>query len=201
MTPPIGFYFDFLSPYAYLGSIEVEKLAASRGRTVEWRPILLGISVLKVMGLKAVPDTPLKGDYAAHDWPRCARLLGIAHRPDAKVQFASLAAMRAFAWLNDRDAELARAFGRAIFRAHWAEGRDMSAPEAVAAEAEPLGILPASLLAAIASQAVKARLRSHVDAALAAGVFGAPTFAVDGELFWGADRIGQVERWIETGGW
>ncbi len=64
-----------------------------------------------------------------------------------------------------------------------------------------LGIPRADLLAAIEDDAVKQRLRAHVDASLAKGVFGAPTFIVDGELFWGADRLDQVERWAVTGGW
>jgi 2-hydroxychromene-2-carboxylate isomerase len=77
----------------------------------------------------------------------------------------------------------------------------MSSAEAVAAAAEGVGFDRPSVLAAIDDESVKARLRQHVDAALAAGVFGTPTFIVDGEMFWGADRLDQVERWIETGGW
>jgi 2-hydroxychromene-2-carboxylate isomerase len=201
MSGPILFYFDVVSPYAYLASEEIGRIAAGHGRAVDWRPILLGVSMLKVMGLKAVPDTPLKGAYAAHDWRRFARLLGVPCAPGVKLGPAPLPAMRAFAWAKDRNEALAQGLMHAILRSHWAEGRDMSSPEAVAAEAAALGIDPAELIAAIGSDAVKARLRQHVDAALAAGVFGAPTVIVDGEMFWGADRLAQVERWLETGGW
>lgn len=201
MPAPIEFYFDFISPYAYLGSIGIERVAARTGREVDWRPMLLGVSVLKVMGLKPLPDTPLKGDYLDHDVPRSARYLGIPYSLEARTQFAPLPSARAFTWLKDRDAALANRFGQRIFAAHWGEGRDMGTAEAVAAEAEALGVPPAELRAAIETDAVKQRLRVHVDASIAKGVFGAPTFIVDGEMFWGADRLDQVERWIETGGW
>lgn len=201
MPAPIQFYFDVISPYGYLGAFGIEALAARTGRAVDWRPMLLGITMFKVMGLKAVPETPLKGAYAAHDWPRFARLMGLPSAPEAKTQFAPLPAMRAFCWLDDRDRALAKQLMLAVYRAHWGEGRDMSTPAAVAAEARALGVDPSDLLAAVQSDTVKARLRARVDEAIAAGVFGCPTFVVDGEMFWGADRLWQVERWIETGGW
>lgn len=201
MPAPIEFYFDFISPYGYLGGIGIERVAARRGRSVDWRPMLLGISVLKVMGLKAVPDTPLKGDYAAHDWPRFARLMGVVHDAAANVRLAPLPAARAFVWLKGRDPALAVRFAQAVYRAHWGDGRDMSTPAALAEVAAGLGIDRATLIAATEDEAVKTRLREEVDASLAKGVFGCPTFIVDGEMFWGVDRLDQVERWIETGGW
>lgn len=201
MPQPIEFYFDFISPYAYLGSVGIERVAARHGRAVDWRPMLLGISVLKVMGLKPLPDTPLKGEYLNRDTPRFARYLGVPFSTAARTQFPPLPSARAFTWLKDRDAALAKRFGQRVFAAHWGEGRDMGSAEAVAAEAEALGVPRAELLAAIETDAVKQRLRAHVEASLAKGVFGAPTFIVDGEMFWGADRLDQVERWIATGGW
>jgi 2-hydroxychromene-2-carboxylate isomerase len=201
MPAPIEFYFDFISPYGYLGSIGIERIAAAHHRAVDWRPMLLGISVLKVMGLKAVPDTPLKGPYAAHDWPRFARLMGVPHDPRANIRMAPLPAMRAFTWLKDRDAPLAKRLAQAVYHAHWAEGRDMSTPAAVAEAGAAVGLDRHDLIAATADDTVKARLREHVEASLAKGVFGSPSFIVDGELFWGADRLDQVDRWLATGGW
>lgn len=199
--PTIGFYFDFMSPYGYLGAEGIEALAARRGLDVDWRPVLLGITVLKVMGLKGLADTPLKRDYVARDVPRLARWMGVPFARGREGPMVSLPAMRTFVWLKDRDPDAARRFGRAVFRAQWAEGRDLSEPEALAAFGRTLGIDPSELLAAIGDPTVKERLKAAVDAAVGAGVFGVPTFAVDGELFWGADRLPMVERWIETGGW
>ena len=200
MPGPILFYFDFISPYGYLGSVGVEQLAHRLGCGVEWRPVLLGITVLKVMGLKALPDTPLKGSYVHHDTKRLAGFMGIAfNRPPGPMQ--PLPAMRAFVWLNQRDPALAKRFGQAIYRAHWGEARNMSSPDAVAAVGATLGLHAADVIAGMTDPAVKDQLRADVDAAIAAGVFGVPSFVVGGEMFWGADRLPMLERWIETGGW
>jgi 2-hydroxychromene-2-carboxylate isomerase len=201
MAAPIGFYFDFLSPYGYLGAEGVTQVAARTGRRVEWRPMLLGVTVLRIMGLKAVPDTPMKGAYAAHDWPRFARYMDLPAAPQAATDFASLPAMRAFVWMAGHDRELAQTFGRAVFAAHWGEGREIGTPQAVASHAARLGVSAADCLAAIDSEETKTQLREQVDKSIAAGVFGCPTFEVGGELFWGADRLSQVEDWIRTGGW
>lgn len=196
----IDFYFDFISPYAYLGSQLVDALGERQGRGVDWRPLLLGISVLRVMELKAIADTPLKGTYSRHDAPRFARYLGLPFkRPHGVLK--PLAPMRAFVWLKQNDPAAATLFARTFFRAQWGEGRNLSDPDAVAALAAELGHNAPAVRAAIDDEAVKQRLRTDVDAAIAAGVFGVPTLVVDGELFWGADRLPMVERWLESGGW
>ena len=73
----IEFYFDPISPFAYLGSIQIERLAARLGRSVEWKPVLIGITILKVMGLKPLPETPLKGPYLKHDAVRLAEYFDV----------------------------------------------------------------------------------------------------------------------------
>ncbi len=198
---PIEFYFDFLSPFGYIGSIGIEEIGARQGREVDWRPVLLGVTVMKVMGLPPVPETPLKGAYSKRDAPRTARYRGIPWNPADVPAFPPLPAGRAFTWLKDDDPDLARRFARAVYRAHWSEARDVTTPEKLAALGGELGIDPEALLAAIADPGVKARHREWVDLAIARGVFGVPTFIVDGEMFWGSDKLEQVEAWIERGGW
>lgn len=199
MPAPIDFYFDFLSPYGYLGSVGIEKVAAKHGRQVAWRPMLLGINALKVMGIKPLNETPLKAPYLRRDVPRTARYMDIPIVMH-DTTLAPLPAARAFAWLADDDPALAKRFGQAIYRAHWAEGRNMSTPAAVAAEAATLGIDADALLAAIETDRVKNRLKERVQESIEVGVFGTPTFVVDGEMFWGSDRLPMVDRWLETGG-
>lgn len=201
MAAPVQFYFDFISPYSYLASEQIDGIARRHGRTVDRRPILLGITMFKVMGLKAIPETPLKGPYAAHDWRRFARLLGLPSAPAAQVFLPPLPPLRAFVWLKSQDPPLADEFARRVFRAHWGEGRDMGDRAALLALAAGLGVHAEDMAAAIESDDVKALLRSQVNEAIAAGVFGSPTFVVDGEMFWGADRMDQVDRWLATGGW
>jgi 2-hydroxychromene-2-carboxylate isomerase len=90
---------------------------------------------------------------------------------------------------------------KTLLHLHWGEGRDLGAPEAVAEVAAGLGIARDALLAAVADQRIKDRLREQTQAAIARGVFGSPFIFVDGEPFWGADRLQQVEAWLETDGW
>ncbi len=201
MAAPIEYYFDFISPYGYLGGLGIEPLAARFGREVDWRPMLLGVSVMNVMGLKPLPDTPLKGPYLKRDVPRFFRLLEVPYNPANGGTMAPLPAARAFTWLKRDDPALAKRFAQAVGRAHWSEGRDMSTPAALAEVAAGLGVDGAALAAATQDDEVKALLKAHVEGSLAKGVFGAPSFVVDGELFWGADRLYQVERWLDTGGW
>jgi len=197
----IEFHFDFVSPYGYLGSIGIAQIAARHARPLRWCPMLLGVTVVKIMGLRPVPETPLKGEYAAHDLPRFARLMGVPWQPAGDGRIDPLPGLRAFVWLDGRDPDAAAALAGRIYRAHWSEGRDMSTPDAVAREAAALGVDPGEARAAIADDRIKALLRERVDASIARGVFGCPTFIVDGEMFWGADRLDQVDRWIATGGW
>jgi 2-hydroxychromene-2-carboxylate isomerase len=201
MAQPIGFYTDLLSPFGFLGAVGLQPIAARFGREIDWRPFLLGVTVMQVMGLPPVPETPLKGAYSLHDQPRCFRLMGLDYKPPPERAMQPLAPNRAITWVRERDPKLAVAFGIAVGRAHWTEGRNMSTPEALAEVGEGLGIPAAELIAATRDDEVKAGLKRHVDAAVARGVFGAPTFEVDGELFWGHDRLYMVERWLETGGW
>ena len=200
VKPPIEFYFDFASPYAYLASLQIDAVAARHGRAVNWRPILLGV-VFKITGATANAIQPLRGNYLRHDVVRCARDLCVPLTMPSVLPLNSVAASRAYYWAEGRDRALARALAGALFLGHWGEGQDLGPSEAVAEVAARVGIDRAELLAGLAEPAVKERLRRETDDAIARGVFGAPFMIVDGEPFWGADRLDQLERWLATGGW
>jgi 2-hydroxychromene-2-carboxylate isomerase len=200
MSAPIDFYYDYSSPYGYLASTRIEALAARHGREVVWRPILLG-AVFKVTGGQPLPTVPLKGDYARRDILRCARYYGIPLQIPSKFPVATQAPARATYWLCDRDPAQAKVLAAALFRAYFIEDRDISSPEVTAEVAAAMGLPGEPLRAALQEPAVKERVRAETDAALARGVFGSPFFIVDGEPFWGVDRMDQLERWLETGGW
>jgi 2-hydroxychromene-2-carboxylate isomerase len=201
MKTAIDFYFDFISPYGYLGSTQVERIAHAHGREVEWRPFLLGITVMKVMGLKPLMETPLKSDYVRLDKPRMASLLGVPlATPDMKGA-NSVAASRAFYWMKDRDPALAVELARRLLRRLWVEGRETTSPQAVAEEAQALGVERQEFLAALETPAVKDRLRAEVDACVARGVFGSPFFIVDEQPIWGVDRLWMLEHWLRHGHW
>src|SRR6185436_8146696 len=174
-------------------SVQIERLAARLGRSVEWKPVLIGVTVLKVMGLKPVPETPLKGPYMNHDARRLAEYFDIPFRYHGLAGINSLAALRAFVVLKERDAGLAKSLAQKVFDRLWVRGRNITGADDVAQEAKDLGIDAAALLRDIETDHAKDALKRQVDAAIAAGVFGVPTFMVDGEPIWGVDRMWMVE--------
>jgi 2-hydroxychromene-2-carboxylate isomerase len=200
MPAPIEFWFDFSSPYGYLASTRIDALGARQGRDVVWRPFLLG-AAFKVTGQKPLTEQPLRGPYALHDFARSARLLGVPFKMPEPFPFFALGASRGFYWLEGHDAGQARAFARAVYAAAFGEGRDATKPEVLAEVARPLGIAAEALVAGSFTPETKERLRRETDQAIARGIFGSPFFIVDGEPFWGHDRLEHVERWLKTGGW
>ena len=200
MSETIDFYFDFSSPYGYLAGHAVEDLGRRCGRPICWKPFLLG-AVFKESGSQPLLNYPIKGDYALHDMRRSARRLGVDFTLPQPFPFASVAACRAFYALTDLEPEAAKRLALGVFNAAFAEGRDVSAPEGVLAVANGLGLDAAALGQAIGQPEVKQRLRQEVEAAMLRGVFGSPFLIVDGESFWGHDRMHEVEEWVKTGGW
>ena len=203
---PLHFYFDFISPFGYFASLRIDALAARHGRSVQWHPMLLGVSVMKVMGLKPLLDTPLKGPYTAHDVRRHARLHGITlGRALEAPMMNPLTAGRAFAWARRHHPDAAKALAQAMLQAYWQDGIDLSEPASLLGVTIPADVLAAvsaaQLVAAAHSAEAAQLLRDEVDASLKAGVFGSPTVVVDGEMFWGVDKLEQVETWLERGGW
>lgn len=199
---PIDFYFDFISPFGYFASRRIDALAAQYGRSTVWRPMLLGVSVLKVMGLPALPDTPLKGPYILNEVRRYARYYGLTLARDTSAPpMNPLPAARFFHWLRQKDYAIARQSAAAILDAYWLEGRNMADPAELAKIAAPHGIGADAVTAALADPAVSQGLRAEVDASIKRGVFGSPFFFVDGEPFWGNDSFEMMTEWLKRGGW
>ncbi len=198
MPAPIAFYFDFSSPYAYLAAGQVGALAARHSRTVDYRPMLLGVA-FRASGQRPLVDIPMKGDYSRHDMARSARLAGIAFRLPEKFPISTVLAARVFLVLQAGAPGTAIDFMHAAFRAYFVAGRDISDATVIADLLQALGADADAVLAAAAQPELKDRLKQSVDEALARGVFGTPFFLVDGEPFWGCDRLPQIERWLAAG--
>ena len=198
MSTPIEFHFDFSSPYSYLASEQIEAIAQRAGRTVDFRPILLG-AAFKASGQKPLTEVPLKGDYSRRDFARCARAAGLPFVMPDPFPIGTVQAARVCLALKASDQKLERDFIHAAFRAYFVQGRNLSDPEVVTAVLGSIGADAAAVNAAAAEPALKEALKQQVEAAVARGIFGAPFFIVDGEPFWGNDRLPQVERWITTG--
>ena len=199
MADPIRFHFDFSSPYSYIASREIDALAAKHGREVVWRPMLLG-AAFKAMGAMPISEVPLKGAYSIREFARSARFRGAPYRQPTPFPVSTVSAARVFLWLDARDPAAAKRLAAAFFEAYFVEGLNISLADVVVAVAVGQGLDAAAVTAAMSDPAMKEALKAEVDAALAAGVFGAPFFFVDGEPFWGADRLDQMDRWLAEGG-
>ena len=202
MPAPLLFHFDFISPYGWLASLKIEEMAARHGRVVDWHSMLLGVSVMKVMGLKPLLDTPLKGDYVRRDVVRHARKLGAVLGRDLDAPVGDpLPAARAFCLVKHHHPHLQAAMARVLYHAYWTNGLDLSTPQAVAGLHLPDGLDSSWLEREIQGEFAATLLRRSVDESLRAGVFGSPTVIVDGEMFWGFDRLPDVDEWMTRGGW
>jgi 2-hydroxychromene-2-carboxylate isomerase len=200
MAKPIDFYFDFSSPYGYLAAQRIDQIGEEYGREVVWRPFLLGV-VFKTTGGQPLLGIPLKGDYARRDLARSARLMDIPFSMPKTFPFMSVSACRATYWLSETDPAAGKALAQALYRAAFAEGRSIADPPAVAAVAADLGLDRDEVLAAVQNPRIKDLLKREVAAAAKKGVFGSPFIIVDGEPFWGYDRLDDVDVWLDSGGW
>ncbi|HTS84396.1 MAG TPA: 2-hydroxychromene-2-carboxylate isomerase [Usitatibacter sp.] len=197
---PIDYYFEFSSPYGYIASHLVDAMGTRLGREIRWRPFLLG-PVFKATGSAPLVEIPMKGEYSRRDFVRSARFHGVTLNMPSKFPIGTVAGVRAFYWIEDRDPKKARAFAKTLYDEYFVANRDIGAPETVIEVAGTVGVDKAALQAALGDSAVKERAKAEVDGAMAKGVFGSPFFIVDGEPFWGCDRIPMLEDWVKRGGW
>ena len=197
---PLEFWFDFASGYAYFAALEIEDLAERHGRTVLWRPFTLG-AAFKVTGAQRLSRTPLKREYARHDWQRLARWKSVPFNPPADHPKVGLPAIRAFYYVDREDARAAARLAKNIIVHYFQDSLDTDNPQAIATLGLKLGLDSDRILAGIPDPDVKAIARRHSEEAISRGVFGSPWIFVDGEPFWGNDRLSMVERWLAEGPW
>jgi len=204
LNKTIDFYFDFSSPYGYLASTRIEAIATKHGRTVTWHPILLG-AVFKVSGQAPLTTYPLKGAYALMDFDRAAREHNTPYKHPDAFPIGAVAASRACCWIkasNDTTVtDRLTPFVHAVFKAYYVDGQNISEADVVLNVAQSVGLDKDAMAIGIADQSVKDALRSAVENAIDIGIFGSPIAVIDGELFWGSDRLEQIDRWLTRGGW
>lgn len=193
---PIEFYFDFSSPYGYFASTRIEALAAELGRSVVWRPILLG-PIFKFVGAVPLVEAPMKGQYSVHDFARTARLFDIPYDHPKHFPIAAVGAERAMLWIVAHHGQAkAVEFAHKTFHAFYAEQRDIGNADVVVALGAEVGLNAAELAQGMSEPAIKEALKKQVEDAIARGVFGSPYIIVDGEPFWGFDRFDHIRRWM-----
>jgi len=204
MKKNIAFYFDYSSPFGYLAYERIWDIAKKHDRGITLHPIILG-AIFKISRQTPLTLAPLKGEYSIHDFSRSAREHKVDYRHPDPFPIGSVLACRATLWLRDNpDPSLSsttRDFVQAVYRSFFCENKDITDVSTLADLAESLGINGDELVSAVGEPAIKEALRVEVDAAVDNGVFGSPMMIVDGEPFWGHDRLEQMDRWITTGGW
>ena len=193
----LQFWFEFGSTYSYPAAMRIEADAARAGVAVEWKAFLLG-PIFRDQGWEDSPFNlyPAKGRYMWRDLARICDARGIPYRRPTVFPRNGLLAARVVAahpgapWLP--------AFTRAVYSANFRDDLDISDPAVVAACAESAGQSSETALACAAQPDAKAALRASTEEAAALGLFGAPSFRVGDELFWGDDRLDEALRWASA---
>ncbi|WP_292044040.1 2-hydroxychromene-2-carboxylate isomerase [Massilia sp. UBA6681] len=188
MHPPIEFWFEFGSNYSYLSAMRIEALARSASVPLHWKPFLLG-PIFRELGWQSSPfaEQKEKGEYVWRDMARRAAKYGIPFTRPSAFPRRALLPMRV-ALLGAQQAWMGE-YCRRIMLRNWSEDADIDDAGAVLAALEGLVAEPEAVLREAEGEANKAALRAQTAAARRLGLFGAPTFIVQGELFWGDDRL------------
>ena len=190
MARTLEFYFDYGSPYSYLADTQVEAIAKRTGATLARKPMLLG-GVFKSTGNSSPAEQPQKSKWSAFDMPMWARHYGVPFNRNPHFPVNTLALMRGAA-AAQIDGSFAR-YHPAMFKAMWVDGRNLNDIKEVAAALGAAGLDAQKFGQRIQDQDVKDRLKETTEAAVARGVFGAPTMFVDDMMFFGNDRLPFVE--------
>ena len=192
MPPILEFFFDYGSPFSYLADTQLASLARRTGAALNYRPMLLG-AVLKATGNSSPMTVPAKGAYMGRELERWAKRYGV---PFAANPFS----FRSNTLRLMRGATACQRLGtfepyhRSVFDAVWGTPQDLGEEAVFRRLLDGAGIDPERLLRAIDDEDTKTALRRTTDEAVERGVFGAPTFFVGGEMFWGNDRLDWVEE-------
>ncbi|MEZ5997515.1 MAG: 2-hydroxychromene-2-carboxylate isomerase [Hyphomonas sp.] len=192
MTHSVDFWFEFGSTYSYLSAMRIAEMADARGVTVRWRPFLLG-PAFNAQGWNTSPFNiyKAKGEYMWRDMARRAARHGLPFRrlpengPGAFPQNGLLAARMALVGMDER---WGTDFTRAVYTAEFAEGHDIADTALLSDLAMKAGAV-GDVLDRAQTPENKARLKANVDESFRLGMFGAPSFIVKGDLYWGDDRL------------
>jgi 2-hydroxychromene-2-carboxylate isomerase len=192
--PSLDFFYDFASPYACLSALRIRALGQASKVSLRWRPFLLG-PIFRAEGLSDSPLNvfPLRGAYARRDVARRARRYGFeVHFPSTFPRHSVLASRVALVALSQGWGET---LSEALYRAEFQEDRDIASAEVVGAVVAGLGQSAERVLSLAETPEVKGALRAQTEAAQGLGIFGAPSFLTQGELFWGDDRLEEALNW------
>ena len=191
MSKTIECFFDFGSPATYLAWTQLPALAAKYNAKLVWRPMLLG-AVFKATGNQSPAMNPAKGRYMLIDFQRYAKSYGVPMKFNPFFPINTMTLMRgAVALLDDPRFD---EYLDTVFTAIWVDEQNMGQPDVVASVLAKAGFDAQALLVRCGEDTVKEKLKANTEEAVARGAFGAPTIYVDGEMFFGQDRLSMIEK-------
>lgn len=195
---PVEFWFEFASSYSYPAAMRIEQACRAQGVPLTWRPFLLG-PIFRALGWSTSPFIlqPAKGRYMWRDLERTCARLGIAFRKPSQMPRNGLTAAR-IACAAD-GADWLPEFVRRVYGANFAHDLDIAQSKVLLECLDGLVPDPQAQLAMAAAEDAKSKLRRNTEEAIELGIFGAPSFVVNGELFWGNDRLEEALAWSRTG--
>jgi len=188
MMKTVEFFFDFGSPTTYFAYTQLPKIAAECGAEIVWRPMLLG-GVFKATGNTSPVTVPAKGRWMFEDMARWARRYGVPFVMNPHFPINTLVLMRGATGLQMRQPDAFARYCDVVFRAMWLLQRNLGDAVVLASTLADAGVNADAFAALVADAEVKARLAATTDEAVARGVFGAPTFFVGDQMFFGQDRL------------
>lgn len=196
MGGPLELWFEYASTYSYPATARAPEAASAAGVALAWRPFLLG-PIFRAQGWNDSPFNlyPVKGRYMWRDLERICEEHEIPFRRPSRFPRNGLLAARVTVAVQDED--WAPELVRAVYRANFAEDREISEPAVLVEILDEIGRDGRALVEAAGSPEVKGRLREQTDRAIALGIFGAPSFVANGELFWGNDRLEEAIEWMK----
>ena len=192
-APTAEFFFDVGSPASYLAWTQLPRLAAETNAVVGWRPMLLG-GVFRATGNASPVNVPAKGRWMGDDLQRWARRYGVTFTMNPHFPINTLTLMRGAAGMQMRSPGRFSDYVDAIYRAMFETPRNLGDADALVATLREAGFDPAEFATLVADPEVKARLIATTEEAVARGVFGAPTFFVGEQMFFGQDRLDFVRE-------
>ena len=200
MRQSVEFWFDFVSPYAYIAAQSIEQLAAQYERDVEWKPMLLG-AVFKTTGSSPLTmRPPIMADYFQHDFVRSARYAGVPFVMPEVFPIATQNTARVCLWMQETTPQQVGEFVRSVTRAYFSGPAAINDPHWLGEHVSRMGLDGSAAAAACENPHYKDALKAQCEQAIANGIFGAPWIRLDGESFWGNARLPQVEKWLANGG-
>lgn len=201
MKAPVDFWFAFGSPAGYIASHRIDDIASRHGRSTRWRPFNIR-AVLEAEGIKPNVMYERKGRYTRHDWVRTARLRQVPFRLPEPFPRNGIPSMTVYYWIEEQFGyPTAKQFAKNVMRAFFAENAAIDEPGVLGKIASLNGVDRDAAQDAAASETARKRLDEATAEASRLGVWGSPFVIVDGEPFWGEDRLDQVDLWLERGGW